>query len=237
MKMTVIVALILAGMYTLLKPVHELNEAIYAKKAVLAALENKINVDAKTLSNEQVEEIFTNKIKQEVYDMNGNLVSSAQLLEDGYTGGLAENIDVKKEAKKNENDRYLPLYIYTDDKGEKTYVVQVDGKGLWDRIWGNIAIGSDLKTITGVDYDHINETPGLGAEIKDNTAWKNQFLGKTFVNKAGEITGVGVIKGGAKEPEWQVDGISGATITANGVDEMLKRGLTYYEPVLKLIKE
>ena len=235
--MTIIVALILAGMYTLLKPTHDLNEAIYAKKAVLAAIENKLDIDARSLSTIEVDEIFASKIKQEVYNMKGELVSSDQLLAAGYGGGLAENIDVKKEAKKDESDRYLPLYTFTDDKGVKTYIVQVDGKGLWDRIWGNIAIDSELRTITGVDFDHINETPGLGAEIKENDGWKRQFAGKTFVDKNGNIIGIGVIKGGAKEPEWQVDGISGATITADGVEEMLERGLNYYEPVFKLLKK
>ena len=120
---------------------------------------------------------------------------------------------------------------------KKTYIFSVIGKGLWDRIWGNIAVEEDLRTISGVDFDHTGETPGLGAEIKDNVAWKRQFVGKKFVDNDGNITGIGVIKGGAKEPEWQVDGISGATITANGVDEMLKRGLNYYAPVLKQLKK
>jgi len=235
--MTSIVAIILAGMSTALKPVHELNEAIYAKKAILAAVEKKLDITASKLSTEEVQEIFDSKIKQEVYDMKGNLVSKEQVMAAGYKGGLAESIDMKKEAKKPESERLLPMYTLTDDKGEKTYILSVDGKGLWDRIWGNIAVEDDLRTIAGVDFDHAGETPGLGAEIKDNAAWKRQFVGKKFVDKDGNVTGIGVIKGGAKEPEWQVDGISGATITADGVDEMLERGLSYYEPVLELLKK
>ncbi len=235
--MTSVVALILAFMSTGLKPIHELNEAIYAKKAILAAVEKKLDIKASELSTEEVQSIFDSKIKQEVFDMKGNPVSAEQIIAAGYKGGLAESIDIKKEAKKPEGERMLPMYTLTDEKGKKTYILSVNGKGLWDRIWGNIAVEEDLRTIAGVDFDHAGETPGLGAEIKDNAAWKRQFVGKKFVDENGNITGIGVIKGGAKEPEWQVDGISGATITADGVDEMLKRGLSYYGPVLKSLKK
>lgn len=235
--MTALVALILSLMYTGLKGKHDLNEAIYAKKAILAAVEKKLDIKASKLGTEEVQSIFDSKIKQEVYDMKGNVVSSDDIIAAGYKGGLAESIDIAKEAKKPESERLLPMYTLTDDQGVKTYILSVNGKGLWDRIWGNIAVEEDLKTIAGVDFDHAGETPGLGAEIKDNAAWKKQFIGKTFVDKDGNITGVGVIKGGAKEPEWQVDGISGATITADGVDEMLKRGLAYYGPVLKQLEK
>ncbi len=235
--MTSIVAITLAGLFTWLKPTHDLNEAIYAKKAILAAVEKKLDIKASELTTEEVQAIFDSKIKQEVFDMEGNTVSSEQVVAAGHKGGLAESIDMKKEAKKPESERILPMYTLTDDSGKKTYILSVMGKGLWDRIWGNIAVEDDLRTISGVDFDHAGETPGLGAEIKDNAAWKRQFVGKKFVDKDGNITGVGVIKGGAKEPEWQVDGISGATITADGVDEMLKRGLNYYAPVLKSLKK
>lgn len=237
MVMTSVVALILAFMSTGLKPIHELNEAIYAKKAILAAVEKKLNIKASELSTEEVQNIFDTKIKQEVFDMQGNPVSKEQIMAAGYKGGLAESIDMRKEAKKPEGERILPMYTLTDDQGKKTYILSVVGKGLWDRIWGNIAVEDDLRTVSGVDFDHAGETPGLGAEIKDNAAWKRQFEGKKFVDESGNITGIGVIKGGAKEPEWQVDGISGATITADGVDEMLKRGLGYYGPVLKSLKK
>jgi len=235
--MTAIVALVLSLMYTGLKGTHDLNAAIYSKKAILAAVERKLDIEANALSTEEVQKIFDTKIKQEVYDMQGNLVAPEAVVEAGYRGGLAESVDIAKEAKKPEENRLLPLYTVTDEQGGKTYILSVNGKGLWDRIWGNIAVESDLKTIAGVDFDHAGETPGLGAEIKDNDAWKRQFIGKKFVDDQGNITGVGVIKGGAKDPEWQVDGISGATITADGVDEMLERGLKYYKPVLESLKK
>lgn len=234
--MTVLVALILAGMYTVLKPVHQLNEAIYAKKAILAAIQEKVGVEANKLSPDEVEKIFSDKIKQEVFDMKGNSLDKAAVEAAGYPGGLAENVDMKKEMKKAEADRLIPMYTYTDG-AEKYYILSVRGKGLWDEIWGNIALEKDLNTIAGVDFDHAAETPGLGAEIKDNAAWKKQFIGKSIYQADGTYTSVQVVKGGAKVPAYQVDGISGATITADGVEEMLVRGLKYYEPVLEGLKK
>ena len=234
--MTVLVALVLAGMSTVLKPVHEKNEALYAKKAILAAVQNKIGQDPKKMGDDAVIELFNKNIKQEVFDMKGNLVDAAAVEAAGHKGGKAENVDMKKEAKKDEADRLLPLYTYTDG-AEKYYIMNVRGKGLWDEIWGNIAFEKDLKTIAGVDFDHTAETPGLGAEIKDNSAWKKQFIGKTTYDETGNFTSVVVVKGGAKIPAYQVDGISGATITANGVGEMLHRGLQYYKPIIADLKK
>lgn len=235
--MTTLVALVLSLLFTGLKSKHELNEAIYAKKAILAAIQTDLGIDPKTLTTEEITKIFDSSIKQEAYDMKGNAVTKEQIMASGYKGGSPENIDINKEAKKTESERLLPMYVYTNDSGKKTYILSVQGKGLWDVIWGNIALKDDLKTIAGVDFDHKGETPGLGAEIKDNAAWKKQFLGKTIYSDEGDFRGIGVIKGGAKEPAWQVDGISGATITADGVSEMMQRGLKYYNPVIDKLKK
>jgi len=234
--MTSLVALVLSLLYTGLKDIHDTNEAVYAKKAVLAAVEQKLDIKASALSDDEVKSIFEGQITQTVYDMKGNLMTPAQVEAAGYKGGLAENIDINKEAKKPESQRLIPMYTVKNG-AESYYILSVQGKGLWDVIWGNIALESDMKTIAGVDFDHKAETPGLGAEIKDNAAWKKQFIGKSIYDTAGNYTGVAVIKGGAKEPEWQVDGISGATITADGVGEMLIRGLKYYGPVMNKMKK
>lgn len=234
--MTTVVALALSFMYTGLKGIHDLNEANYAKKAILAAVQDKLGMEANKLSPEEVSGIFANSIKQEVFDMKGNLVSQEEVEARGYKGGMAENVDMAKEAKKPEADRLIPMYTYKEGDAE-FYILSVRGKGLWDAIWGNIALEKDLNTIAGVDFDHKAETPGLGAEIKDNSAWKKQFIGKSIIDEGGDIRGVAVMKGGAKNDAWQVDGISGATITADGVGEMLKRGLKYYSPVLEKMKK
>jgi Na+-transporting NADH:ubiquinone oxidoreductase subunit C len=175
-------------------------------------------------------DIFTNQVEQFVLDMSGNEVPEDEVKKRGYKRGIAEEIDLKKEKKKPEGERLLPLYIFkTGDT--KIYIVSVRGSGLWDEIWGNIALDSDLNTIVGAAFDHQAETPGLGAEIKDNPSFPNMFKGKKIYDNSGKFVSVVAVKGGtSKEDLHEVDVISGATVTSNGVSEMMKRGIKYYEP-------
>ncbi|MBT8191394.1 MAG: NADH:ubiquinone reductase (Na(+)-transporting) subunit C [Bacteroidia bacterium] len=236
LALTFVVALILALLQNGLKPIHDKNEALYSKKATLAAVADHIDGDFNKINNDQIQDIFDSQIKQMVLNSEGSVVESAELESLGVKGGMAENLDLTREQKKKPEDRLLPLYVYTKSDGSKYYIVYTRGKGLWDEIWGNIALEEDLKTLAGVSFDHKAETPGLGAEIKDNKEFKAQFIGKKIYDDNGNYTSVYVRKGGAKDPVHEVDGISGATITADGVTEMLQRGLKAYEPYLKTIK-
>lgn len=233
--MTAVVALILAGMYTFLKPIHDTNEALYNKKAILSAVEEHLDGELAKMGDSDIQSIFDAQIEQMVIDMSGEMVNADDVMAVGHKGGLAENLDMKKEVKRDESDQLLPVFIFSKSSGEKFYILYTRGKGLWDEIWGHIAFKDDLNTIAGVAFDHVTETPGLGAEIKDNTAWKEQFVGKKIYDN-GEFRSVLVRKGGARDPIYEVDGISGATITADGVSEMLERGLQYYEPYIESLK-
>ncbi len=217
--LTAVVALVLSLLATGLKPIHDRNEAIYNKKAILSAIEDDLDSKAADMEADQIQSIFDEKIEQVVVDMEGKLVEGIQ----------AEDIDMAKEKKKPLEDQRLPVYIYNGAQG-KIYIVSVRGSGLWDEIWGSIALKNDFNTIVGAAFDHTGETPGLGAEIKDNPSFSAQFVNKKFYDDSGKFVSVGVVKGGVKNPEHQVDAISGATITCNGVDEMLDRGIRYYEP-------
>ena len=77
----------------------------------------------------------------------------------------------------------------------KFILVSVRGSGLWDEIWGSIALEDDFNTITGATFDHKGETPGLGAEIKDNPKFPSQFVGKKIYDENGEYVSVQVKKG------------------------------------------
>jgi len=235
--MTSVVALTLAGLFTVLKPTHEANEALYNKKAILSAVATKLDTPLKEMSPEQIEELFASSIEQKVVRLNGEEVTAEEVVAAGYKGGQAEHIKIRKEKKKSDAERILPFYTYTDSKGQKSYIVSVVGNGLWDEIWGNIALESNGSTIAGVAFDHQGETPGLGAEIKDNTSWKNQFTGKKLYAENGDFKSIAVVKGGSKGGPHEVDGISGATITADGVAEMLERGMAYYEPYFETLKK
>jgi Na+-transporting NADH:ubiquinone oxidoreductase subunit C len=107
--------------------------------------------------------------------------------------------------------------------------MSVRGNGLWDKIWGYIALKDDFNTIVGTSFGHVAETPGLGAEIKDNPNFSKQFVGKK-IYEGDEYVSVAVLKGGSRRNAHQVDGISGATITSRGVDEMLYKGISPYLP-------
>jgi len=152
----------------------------------------------------------------------------------GYTGGLASSLDMGKEHKKGD-DKLLPVYIYTKADGKKYYILYARGKGLWDEIWGCVALEDDFNTVAGVSFDHKAETPGLGAEIKDNKAWIKQFTGKKIYD-GNVLKSINVRKGGAKDPVYEVDGISGATITGDGVADMLVDYLEDYQPYLNTIR-
>lgn len=234
--MTTVVALLLAGLSSAWASRIKMNELIYAKKSTLAAVSNHLgDVEFEGISNEEVDNIFNSNIEQKVIDMSGNELTSTEIEALGYKGGQAENVDILKEMKKPEADRVLPMFIYTKADGKKYYIVSATGKGLWDVIWGCVAIEDDMNTIAGVSFDHKAETPGLGAEIKDNAAWVRQFQGKKLYED-GAFKSINVRKGGARDATYEVDGISGATITGDGVTEMLERGIKYYEPFFKNIK-
>ncbi len=235
--LTAVVALALASLFTFLKPVHDKNEAIYNKKAILGAVASKLDGDYKSLTDEDVQKIFDDNIEQIVVDPKGNEISVESLQERSFGATKAEEVDMAKEKKKPAEERSLPMYVYTSTGGDKYYIVTVRGNGLWDEIWGNIAFESDLNTIAGVSFDHKQETPGLGAEIKDNKGWYSQYIGKKIYDVTGSFQSVRAIKGGAKDPTHQVDGISGATITADGVNAMMETGLKLYEPYFEKIKQ
>lgn len=233
--MTSIVALILAALQNGLKARHDRNESLYSKKATLAAVSNHIDGDFSQLKDEDIQNIFDNQIVQEVVDNSGKVYTKEELIELGVKDGLAENIDLAKQQKKPVDERLMPVYKFTKADGSVYYILYARGKGLWDEIWGNIALESDINTIAGVSFDHKAETPGLGAEIKDNKSWVRQFIGKKIYDD-GELRSVTVRKGGAKNETYEVDGISGATITGDGVTDMLEEDLQAYEPYLQTIK-
>ena len=111
------------------------------------------------------------------------------------------------------------------------------GKGLWDAIWGYIALEEDKNTIKGAVFDHKGETAGLGAEITQQW-FQSRFLGEKVFDPQGNLVGINVSKTNndpkdLDKDDHEVDAISGATITGDGVTDMIKERLTHYLPYLK----
>ena len=116
--------------------------------------------------------------------------------------------------------------------GATKYVLTLSGKGLWGGIGGYLALDADKNTIYGVNFNHASETPGLGAKIVE-MPFREQFEGKHIRNNAGEVVSVAVLKKGKKaEVQEQVDAISGATITCDGVNNMIATNLEEYAAFL-----
>lgn len=223
--MTLVVSVVLAFVVKGLEPKHVANEEVFKKKEILGAIKEQLGTDLTKMSDQEVLELFKTKVDQVVLDANGKPLE----------GELAEKISMAAEEKKPEADRHYPLFVYKGDKGS-LYLLSVRGMGLWDKIWGTIAIQDDFNTVAGASFGHVAETPGLGAEIKDNPNFAKQFQGKT-IYKDGQYVSVGVIKGGAKEVAHQVDAISGATITSSGVHAMMESGLKPYLPYFESLKK
>ncbi len=225
--LTLIVALVLTGFRQFTEETAKKNEEIFNKRAILLAIQDHLpggkTVDE--LSDDEVLSIFDN-MKKYAVDSKGNIVEGVD----------PESINLEKEAKKDVSKRKMPLFVY-ENEGKKFYILAVRGKGLWDDIWGSIALEEDLNTVAGATFDHKGETPGLGAEIKDNPDFAKQFKGRHILDDNGDFVSVAVRKGGAVDKVHEVDAISGATITSRGVSKMLYEGMEFYEPYLKSLKK
>ena len=234
LTMTTVVALLLTGLYTLWKDQSKQNEAVFNKREILKSAKDYLGdgIDIETISDEEVLTLFDGNVEQFAFDVEGNKVEEAGIVAAGYSGGKPEFIEMRKEKKKAYEDRIAPLYVFNSEGG-KLYIMSVVGSGLWDDIWGNIAIKNDLTTVAGASFDHAAETPGLGAEIKDNPAFAANLKGEKIFNDEGKYTPIRVVKGGAPPSDLHaIDGISGATVTAVGVGKMLDTGIGFFLPYI-----
>ena len=115
-------------------------------------------------------------------------------------------------------------------------MLPIRGYGLWGTLYGYLSLDSDLNTVRGIEYYDHKETPGLGGEV-DNPDWKSDWYGKRIYNDDGSV-GLYVTKG-ASSTDYEIDGISGATLTTNGVSNMIKYWLgdDGYGPIIKNLNE
>ena len=206
--LVVVVGISLATVSLGLKPFQQKNEADKKMMSILGAIKvDATRLNAAALFKKHVKEMY-------VLDANGEKIK-----------GDAFDIDIKKQHRnKNitEADKVYPLYI-CDNDGEKFYVIPMVGKGLWGPIWGFAAIKSDKVTIYGATFNHKTETPGLGAEINSYKKFQKQFESKKIDQD------LFVAKSGADQSSsYEVDGITGGTITSKGVQEMFNRTMEIY---------
>ena len=215
--MVIIVAALLSSAAIGLKPYQDKNIVLEKKQNILSSV--GINIDrtaADTIYSKYIINDFVLNNKGEEID------------------GIAFDLELDKEIKKDPELQSLPLFISEVD-GIKRYIIPLRGKGLWGPIWGFIALEDNLDEVYGAVFDHKSETPGLGAEI-NQAFFQDPFVGKKIF-KDNELISISVVKGGAAEGDMHaVDGISGGTITSDGVSEMLLERLKMYLPYFDKIK-
>jgi len=212
--MVLVIGTILAVTSELLQPRKKQNAADKKMIDILSA----IGVDA---NRSNAKELYAKYIVDEtIINTKGDIID-----------GSAFNIDVLfqyRDKTLDPDDKNYPMFKAQKDNYEYIIIPMV-GSGLWGPVWGFVALENDYKTIYGAVFDHQKETPGLGAEI--NTDFFEQpFKGKKIINKQGEFVAIEVKKGGAEVGNMhQVDGITGGTITSDGVSDMLYNTLQIYD--------
>ncbi len=136
---------------------------------------------------------------------------------------------------------YAPVYVVQGDAGPGMIILPVSGYGLWSTMYGFLALETDGTTVAGITFYQDAETPGLGAEI-NNPRWQRVWEGKKVYGPDGQVA-LRVVKGTvnprAADAEYQVDGLSGATLTANGVSHMVDfwMGAQGFGPFLQRVRD
>lgn len=241
-------SILVASVAVALKPRQEKNQTLEKLKNILLAggLMNDKN------KNTDIETIFSQKVAGTVIDLK----TGERLAKDKQTGLLdPNNFDLKKVANDFNTSVEVPVELagsgikrvpvnmavyFVKEGGEISKIIlPMFGKGLWSTMYGFIALKKDLKTVSGFTYYEHGETPGLGGEV-DNPRWKSLWKDKMVYDDGGKLI-LKVIKAIAPpDSKTEIDGLSGATITTRGIDDMLGFWLGekgYYKPFLDILKK
>lgn len=216
--MVVAVALVLSSAAMFLRPMQERNIRLERMQNILASINLRV-------SRAEAEQLFNQ------YIVDSKIVNTGG----EELPGEAFEVDLGDEIRKTPEERQLPVFV-AEVNGQTFYIVPVRGAGLWGPIWGYLSLESDMATIAGANFDHASETPGLGAQIRDEV-FESQFIGERIFDEQGNFSPVRVVRGGARPDDLHgVDAISGGTITSRGVDNMLSDGLGNYELYFRKLK-
>ena len=219
LSLTIVCSLLLSLASEGLRSLKEKNVEIDKKKNIL----NAIGLNITSLSNSDIDKYFLNNIDTLIIDIDGeinNILTIRDLvaIENNQTG------EVKYY---NYDNEYLPMY---EDNSRNVVVLPISGKGLWSTLFGYFAIDSrNYSTVRGITFYKHKETPGLGGEVSKKW-FQSNFIGKEIYEN-NNLNSVKVAKAGYADENslYEVDGISGATITSNGVTTFLLRDLKRYE--------
>lgn len=216
---SVILALTAGG----LKPLIEQNETLDIQRNILKALDLYHTDD--DLSQDAVQSLYEQRVEGFVVNPDGTIVPGKNPAEiDPDTDG-----------------NLLPVFARMDDGTITGYCIPISGMGLWSTLYGYLALQNDGETVMGITFYKHGETPGLGGEV-DAEWFTSNFIGKKIFDDAGNLTSITVAKGAIskdvppEKKQHMVDGISGATMTGNGINDFLKADLEKYSPFLNTVR-
>lgn len=230
--MVAVVGTILAFLASSLSEKIRENERLEKQQNILYAMginQNEGEGSVSFIPTNQVAGEFSKYIKEQLVIEGDKITKDDQ----------AYLIDLKKQATaaKNGQTRKLPLFI-GDKDGKTFYIIPMRGKGLWDAIWGFVALDEEM-VVQGVYFDHAAETPGLGANIKQRY-FMDDFAGESILDGT-KYSGITVAKGNNDplneiKDDNEVDALAGATITGNGVSAMISESVNLYKDYLETIR-
>lgn len=231
--MVLVVGTLLAFLASYFKPTIDENKRIEKQQNILYAMGVNENDESNAIfvSKDKVGEEFSKYITKQLVIQGANVSENDK----------AYLIDVKKQQAlaKEGTERQLPLFVGEKD-GKTFYIAPIRGKGLWDAVWGYVAMDKNM-VVQGVYFDHKGETAGLGANIKLRF-FMDDFTGENLMNATGSFVGINISKSNGDplnkdKNDNEVDAIAGATITGDGVAAMLKSELRLYVPYFKTLKQ
>ncbi|WP_372944512.1 Na(+)-translocating NADH-quinone reductase subunit C [Muriicola sp.] len=230
--MVIVVGSILAYLASALSGKIKENERFEKQQNILYAMgvnENEGEGSVNFVPTDVVEQEFSTYITEQL------IIEGDQITKDDQ----AYMIDIKKELDKLKDGATpkLPVFIGNKD-GQTYYIVPMYGKGLWDAIWGFMALDRNM-VVQGVYFDHKAETPGLGANIKQRY-FMDDFTGESILNGS-NYTGIKVVKGNNDpvneiKDDNEVDALAGATITGNGVSAMIAKTVNLYKDYFETLR-
>lgn len=227
---------------------------IQAEKRELDRIENILAAAGYPVEGRAIKEIYEENFSPVLVDLNTGMTVRQGKMDPQLN---AENFDIRRLAlseaygmdiSKDKDiagirrmPKYMVVYLLKENNQTKTLVLPIYGQGLWSTMYGFIALDRDLNTVEGITFYQHEETPGLGGEI-DDPRWKKTWYGKKVFDEEGRLR-IEVVKGSVDpskpEARFQIDGISGATLTSRGVHQLVRFWLGHngYGPYLDRLRE
>ncbi len=223
LALCIVCSVVVSTAAVMLKPSQEANVALDRKRNILAAagmLEDSRSIDEQFASiSTLVVDMRTGRFSDEVSGEEFNSIAAAK--DPDLSTQLPDGADSANIGGRREN--FGVVYVVGDRSAPDTIILPVRGAGLWGQMYGFLALEDDLNTVAGLGFYEHKETPGLGGEV-DNPRWKAQWPGKNAF-RDGDVA-IEVIKGTANREgpmaAYQIDGLSGATLTTRGVNNLVQ---------------